>query len=53
MFGADILDQGKLSAWQPMPALPSDQIDITWGDGHLEGASYGIIGKSKVSGSPV
>lgn len=44
VFGADILDQGKLSAWQPMSALPSDQIDITWGDGHLEGASYGIIG---------
>lgn len=44
VFAADILDQGALSAWQSLPALPEDQIDMTWGDGHLEGAAYGIIG---------
>lgn len=35
---------GALSAWKDAPPLPQDQIDITWGEGHLEGAAYGVIG---------
>lgn len=35
---------GDLGPWTSMPSLPEDQIDITWGDGHLEGAAWGIIG---------
>ncbi|MGZ6096121.1 MAG: hypothetical protein ACXWUG_29030 [Polyangiales bacterium] len=41
VFAADVRDDGSLGAWTPMPSLPADQIDINWGDGHLEGASYG------------
>lgn len=36
---------GNLTSWDDSPPdLPEDQIDMWWGGGHLEGASYGIIG---------
>lgn len=44
VFAADVHDDGSLAAWQTMPSLPAEQIDINWGDGHLEGASYGLVG---------
>jgi hypothetical protein len=40
-----VLDaEGNLGSFEEMPGLPEDQVDVTWGDGHLEGASWGIIG---------
>jgi len=42
VFAADVRDDGSLAAWTNMPKLPADQVDINWGDGHLEGASYGV-----------
>ncbi len=44
VFAADIRDDGSLTSFATMPALPTEQIDINWGDGHLEGASYGVTG---------
>ncbi len=41
---APLSDTGDLGAWEPQPPLPEDQVDVTWGDGHLEGASHGILG---------
>ncbi len=41
VFAADVRDDGALSAWNAMPSLPSEQIDVTWGEGHLEGAAWG------------
>lgn len=42
VHAADLRDDGSLTAWTPMPSLPAEQIDINWGDGHLEGASYAV-----------
>lgn len=44
VYRADIADDGALAPWIELPALPEPQIDITWGDGHLEGAAYGLLG---------
>lgn len=44
VFRATLDDSGGLSSWQAAPALPGDQIDVTWGGGHVEGAACGIIG---------
>ncbi len=35
---------GALSAWKDAASLPEEQVDITWGEGHLEGAACGVIG---------
>lgn len=38
-------ETGTISDWDDSPPdIPEEQIDVTWGDGHPEGASYGIIG---------
>lgn len=44
VFRADVADDGALSPWIEQPSLPEDQVDVSWGDGHLEGAAHGIIG---------
>lgn len=44
VFRADLNEGGELSAWIELPTLPEDQVDINWGDGHLEGAANGQIG---------
>jgi hypothetical protein len=44
VFAAFVGEGGALSAWVEQPSLPEDQIDVTWGDGHLEGAAWGVIG---------
>ena len=41
---ADIREGGELAPWAPVASLPEDQVDISWGEGHAEGAAYGIIG---------
>lgn len=42
VFVADVVD-GALGAFAPAPSLPEDQIDVSWGDGHQEGASFGVL----------
>lgn len=42
---ADLRDDGTLTPWIDQPSLPEDQVDMTWGDGHLEGAAHGILGE--------
>ena len=44
VFRANVGDEGALSEWTPQASLPSPQIDVNWGDGHTEGAAYGLIG---------
>lgn len=45
VFRSVLGTNGELSSWDDSPPdLPEEQIDVTWTDGHLEGASYGIIG---------
>jgi hypothetical protein len=44
VYAADIDDYGALGSFVAMPDLPADQIDISWGDGHLEGNAWGVIG---------
>ena len=43
VFRSALDDAGGMGDWQELPALPEDQIDVSWGDGHLEGASSGVI----------
>lgn len=43
VFGAKVDSQGSLGAFVPEPDLPNPQIDMSWGDGHLEGASYALM----------
>ncbi|MBK7583625.1 MAG: hypothetical protein IPI67_25955 [Myxococcales bacterium] len=44
VFGARIDAQGTLAPFQAQPPLPDAQIDISWGQDHLEGASYAVLG---------
>ena len=44
VHGADVDEGDVLGPWSPMPSLPEDQVDVTWGDGHLEGNGWGIMG---------
>jgi hypothetical protein len=44
VFRASVDVQGALGTWKQAPALPEAQIDVSWGDGHLEGQAHGIIG---------
>lgn len=45
VWAADVAAaDGELSPWRAMPSLSEDQIDVSWSDGHLEGAAYGIMG---------
>lgn len=44
VYRAVISTGGALSSWKPAPALPSEMVNITWGDGHLEGQASGLIG---------
>jgi hypothetical protein len=42
VFVADVASDGALSTFEPAPSLPEPQIDVSWGDGHQEGASWGL-----------
>ena len=42
VFVADVARDGALSTFEPAPSLPEPQIDVSWGDGHQEGASWGL-----------
>lgn len=42
VFAADVGADGTLRAFEEQPALPEAQIDVSWGDGHQEGASWGV-----------
>ena len=44
VFAPAVADDGKLDGSTAMPSLPADQIDVSWGDGHLEGAAWGLVG---------
>jgi len=44
VYRATLSGDGGLSGWESQPSLPEEQVDISWGDGHLEGASHGILG---------
>lgn len=45
VYYADIAADGSLSGWNDAPPdLPEEQMDMTWGNGVVEGASYGVIG---------
>ena len=42
VFAADVASDGALSAFEAQPSLPEPQIDVSWGEGHQEGASWGL-----------
>jgi hypothetical protein len=44
VFRSKLQGNGDMGAWEAMPGLSEEQIDIIWGDGHNEGQAYGIIG---------
>ena len=45
VYSADVNNQGSLTSWGDSPPdLPAEQINMHWGGGNTEGASYGIIG---------
>jgi hypothetical protein len=44
VFGAKIDVQGGLADFLEQPALPDAQIDVSWGDAHLEGSSHAVLG---------
>ncbi|MBK8998451.1 MAG: hypothetical protein IPM35_22250 [Myxococcales bacterium] len=44
VFGAKIDATGTLASFQEQPALPEAQIDVSWGDGHLEGSAHAVLG---------
>jgi len=45
VFAAHVDEGGTLGPFAAMPDLPEDEVDISWGDGHLEGNAWGIIGE--------
>jgi hypothetical protein len=44
VVGSDVADDGTVGPWVQMPQLPEPQINVHWGEGHLEGNAWGIIG---------
>ncbi|MBX3273098.1 MAG: hypothetical protein KF729_22735 [Sandaracinaceae bacterium] len=42
VFGAEVSAEGGLAPFEAQPALPEPQIDVSWGDGHQEGAAWGV-----------
>jgi hypothetical protein len=42
VFAADVAADGTLGAFEAQADLPEPQIDVSWGEGHQEGASWGI-----------
>jgi hypothetical protein len=40
---ADLGLAGELGAWTATATLPGPQIDVHWGDGHLEGPAYAVV----------
>lgn len=44
VWAADCNDAGQLGPWIAQPDLPQAQVDVHWGEGHLEGSTWGIIG---------
>ncbi len=40
---ADLGLAGELGAWTSVVSLPGPQIDLHWGEGHLEGAAYAVV----------
>ncbi len=43
VFAARLDANGNPSSWAAAPSLPEDQVNVTWGDGHQEGASWGVL----------
>ncbi len=44
VFGAKVDPQGALGAFAERSALPEPQIDVHWGEAHLEGSSHAVLG---------
>lgn len=44
VFASDIDSEGGLRGFEAQPPLPEAQIDVSWGDGHQEGAAWGVVG---------
>ncbi|MBK7824382.1 hypothetical protein [Nannocystis sp.] len=40
---ADLDLTGELGAWTGVASLPGPQVDMHWGEGHLEGAAYAVV----------
>jgi hypothetical protein len=43
VWASDVDEAGELGSWTAMPSLPEVQVQVHWGDGHLEGSTWGII----------
>jgi hypothetical protein len=43
VFHADLGPTGDPGPWIPDASLPGPQIDVHWGEGHLEGAAYAVL----------
>ncbi len=43
VWATDVDDAGTLAPWTALPSLPEPQVNVSWGDGHLEGSTWGII----------
>lgn len=44
VYASDVDPEGALVGFEAQPPLPEAQIDVGWGDGHQEGAAWGIVG---------
>jgi len=42
---ADLGLAGELGAWVGVESLPGPQIDLHWGEGHLEGPAHAVVGE--------
>lgn len=52
VFRATLANDGTMSPWNPMPSLPTEQVDEHWGDGHTEGPTWGVIDDSVLVTGP-
>lgn len=43
VFTTRLDPSGTPTSWASAPSLPEDQVNVTWGDGHQEGASWGVL----------
>lgn len=44
VFGAKLDAQGGLGSFVEQPALAEAQVDMSWGDAHLEGSAHAVLG---------
>lgn len=45
VYVSDVRADGSLGGFESQPPLPEPQIDVSWGDGHQEGAAFGVVGR--------